>query len=186
MFAPLAILSFVVLSIRPLFPTLSVLFIFKPEAFVPSTIGMTINSFTTCLIIQPLSFVYISVRMVQNSISISLITSPLSDVSRTISPDLLPLTLPLPILPLTFIRNSIVKFYLCHFSPTDWRNHLANQFIIFVTFPPSNKIFTYLSRLSVFFWGSLNVLWITWQLLLWLLSHCRIFIFQPGCFLQMI
>ena len=119
MFAALTILSLIILSVRPFFFALSMLLIFKPKAFVSSTICMTINSFPTGLIIQPLAFIYISVRMIQNSISIGLITSPFPNISRPISPNLLSLPFPLAILPLTLVRNTIIEFYLCHFCPTD-------------------------------------------------------------------
>lgn len=124
--------------------------------------------------------------MIQNSIPIGLIASPLTYVSRTISPNLFSLSFPLAILPLTFVRNSIIEFYLCHFDPTNWCDHLANQLIIFIAFTSSNEIFAHFSRLFVLLWNRIGILWFTRWLLIWLLCHCGILILQPWPFLQMI
>lgn len=114
-FCSILILSFVDLSIKPLFYTVTILLIIFPLSNIFGTIFMGIGSLTASLIVNPFAFIDVSISMVKSSLAIGLIVFPLSNIFGSISPDLNTETLSFSIEPLTLIRYSIIKFYFLKF-----------------------------------------------------------------------
>lgn len=147
-FCSILILSFVDLSIKPLFHAVSILFIIFPLSNIFGTIFMGIGSLTASLIVNPFSFINVTISMVKSSLTIGLIVFPLSNIFGSISPSLDTETLSFSIKPLTFIRYSIIKFYFLKFHNFFLIDSRFNKLIIFFSFSSTNQItmFLFFSR----------------------------------------
>lgn len=83
---PLVILALVPGAVRPALLAETMLFIFKPLAFVLSAVHVSVGALSMSLVIQPVTLVGVTVRMVQLAIASRAILFIVAFVARAVGP----------------------------------------------------------------------------------------------------
>ncbi len=110
MFLAVQVLSLVNCPIWPDLITLSLLHVIDPMANELCSETVVIGAIAVSHVVFPLSFVYVPVFQGQFPFSACLVLFPLPRELAPVWPDLLSLTVPLPIQPPAFVANPISKF----------------------------------------------------------------------------
>jgi len=109
MLHPLLILSLVLSTVRPLFNTLTVLFVLEPLSFISAAVVMGVNSVPVGLVVSPLSLVDVAFGVHEAAVPVSHPLRPEAVVARPIRPDLDSASILLIIEPFSLVDGPVLK-----------------------------------------------------------------------------
>lgn len=151
-FGPISVISFIFLSVQPLFYSVTVLLVVFPLSDVFGSVRVRVGSFSICFIVIPLSFVDIAIRVVESALPTGLVLFPLSFVPAWVRPHLHSFPMFHALQPLAVIGYAILQFYLFDFYDGIDFHGTLNYLIVFLAFALPQKIVTIVNSGNRFDW----------------------------------